>query len=92
MRLGDIAFASNPFELFIDYMHRIQRQSPYELTFIVQLAQMGGPAGGYLPTERAVANRGYSAEPYSYSISPAGGATLVTETVKELRRLYGIRK
>ena len=33
VRIGDIAFASNPFELFIDYMHRIQRQSPYELTF-----------------------------------------------------------
>ena len=92
VRLGDIAFASNPFELFIDYMHRIQRQSPCELTFIIQLAQMGGPAAGYLPTERAVANRGYSAEPYSYSIAPAGGATLVRETVKEIRRLYGIRK
>ena len=91
VRLGDIAFASNPFELFIDYMHRIQRQSPYELTFIVQLAQMGGPAAGYLPTERAVANRGYSAEPYSYSIGPAGGNTLVRETVKELRRLHAIR-
>ena len=91
VRIGDIAFASNPFELFIDYMHRIQRQSPYELTFIVQLAQMGGVSGGYLPTERAVANRGYSAEPYSYSISPAGGDTLVTETVRELRRLYQLR-
>ena len=91
VRIGDIAFASNPFELFIDYMHRIQRQSPYELTFIVQLAQMGGTPGGYLPTERAVANRGYSAEPYSYSIAPAGGDTLVVETVKELRRLYNLR-
>ena len=91
VRIGDIAFASNPFELFIDYMHRIQRQSPYELTFIVQLAQMGGTPAGYLPTERAVANRGYSAEPYSYSTSPAGGDTLVAETVKELRRLYHLR-
>ena len=91
VRIGDIAFASNPFELFIDYMHRIQRLSPYELTFIVQLAQMGGVAAGYLPTERAVANRGYSAEPYSYSISPAGGDTLVKETVKELQRLYHLR-
>ena len=53
---------------------------------------MGGLPAGYLPTERAVANRGYSAEPYSYSIGPAGGDTLVRETVKELRRLYGIRK
>lgn len=92
VRLGDIAFASNPFELFIDYMHQIQRQSPYELTFIVQLAQMSGTPGGYLPTERAVANRGYSAEPYSYSFSPEAGATLVRETVKELRRLYRLRK
>ena len=91
VRIGDIAFASNPFELFIDYMHRIQRQSPYELTFIVQLAQMGGLSGGYLPTERAVANRGYSAEPYSYSTSPEGGDTLVKETVKELQRLYRLR-
>ena len=91
VRIGDIAFASNPFELFIDYMHRIQRQSPYELTFIVQLAQMGGTPSGYLPTERAVASRGYSAEPYSYSIAPAGGDTLVEETVKELRRLYKLR-
>ena len=91
VRIGDIAFASNPFELFIDYMHRIQRQSPYELTFIVQLAQMGGLPSGYLPTERAVANRGYSAEPYSYSIAPAGGDTLVRETVKELQRLYKLR-
>ena len=91
VRIGDIAFASNPFELVIDYMHRIQRQSPYELTFIVQLAQMGGLPAGYLPTERAVANRGYSAEPYSYSTSPAGGDTLVAETVKELRRLYHLR-
>ena len=91
VRLGPIAFASNPFELFIDYMHRIQRQSPYEQTFIVQLAHMGGAHGGYLPTERAVANKGYSAEPYSYSTAPAGGATLVRETLKELRRLKSIK-
>ena len=45
----------------------------------------------YLPTERAVANRGYSAEPYSYSTSPAGGATLVRETLKELRRLRSVK-
>ena len=88
VRLGDIAFASNPFELFIDYMHRIQRRSPFELTFIVQLAHMGGGARGYLPTARAVSSMGYSAEPYSYRIGPEGGAALVNVTVKELRRLW----
>ena len=92
VRLGNIAFASNPFERFIDYMHRIQRQSPYEQTFIVQLSHMGGMHGGYLPTERAVANKGYSAEPFSYSTDPKGGATLVAETVRELKRLQTIKK
>ena len=91
VRLGNIAFASNPFELFIDYMHRIQRQSPFEQTFIVQLSNMGGPHGGYLPTERAVANKGYSAEPYSYRTDPRGGATLVVETLKELKRLKELK-
>ena len=87
VRLGNIAFASNPFELFIDYMHRIQRQSPFEQTFIIQLSHMGGMHAGYLPTERAVANNGYSAEPYSHAIGARGGATLVAETVRELKRL-----
>ena len=91
VRLGDVAFASNPFELFIDYMHRIQRRSPFEQTFIVQLAHMGGNAAGYLPTARAVASLGYSAEPYSHSIDPEGGAQLVEVTVRELRRLRSAR-
>ena len=88
VRLGEIAFASNPFELFIDYMHRIQRLSPFEQTFIVQLAMMGGKASGYLPTQRAEDNLGYSAEPCSHSISPKGGQTLVDETVKTLKSMY----
>ena len=92
VRLGPVAFASSPFELFIDYMHRIQRQSPFEQTFIIQLSHMGGMHAGYLPTERAVANKGYSAEPYSHAIGARGGATLVTETVKELKRLLTIKK
>ena len=88
VRLGEIAFASNPFELFIDYMHRIQRLSPFEQTFIVQLAMMGGKASGYLPTQRAEDNLGYSAEPCSHSISPKGGQRLVDETVKALKSMY----
>ena len=91
IRLGDIAFASNPFELFIDYMHRIQRRSPFELTFIVQLAHMSGGAAGYLPTSRATASLGYSAEPFSYRIGPEGGTQLVNVTVNELRRLHGAK-
>ena len=39
IRLGNIAFASNQFELFMDYEQRIQARSPAEQTFIIQLPQ-----------------------------------------------------
>jgi len=53
LRIGDIAFASNRFELYTDYQHRIQARSPFEQTFIIQLAGQPGKDGGtYLATER----------------------------------------
>ena len=88
IRIGDIAFASNPFELYIDYQHRIQGRSPYIQTFIVQLAaNVQGGGRGYLCTERAKANMGYSAIMYSCTVSPEGGQTLVNETLKALDEL-----
>jgi hypothetical protein len=66
-------------------MHRIQARSPFEQTFIVQLAGDGG--GSYLPTKRGKENRGYSANHYSCKVSPKGGQELVDETVKILKKL-----
>lgn len=90
LHIGDIAFASNPFELFIDYQHRIQARSPFEQTFIVQLC---GQPNDYMPcylcTERAFEGRGFSAIVYSVYTSPQGGQQLVEETVRELKELYG---
>lgn len=89
VKLGDIAFATNQFELFMDYMHRIQARSPFVQTFIVQLAGAPGNIGGtYLPTERAVKNLGYSASVYDSIVSPAGGQKLVDETVKILKAIH----
>ena len=89
VRIGDFAFASNRFELFIDYMHRIQGRSPFVQTIIVQLvADPGLDGGSYLATERAVANRGYSAILQSNQVSPEGGRQLVDLTVGMLKRLY----
>lgn len=89
VRLGNIAFATNTFELFMDYMHRIQGRSPFEQTFIIELAGSDRPvARGYLPTERAVRNKGYSACVYcSDIVSPLGGQQLVDETVRALNSL-----
>lgn len=82
LRLGDVAFATNPFELFVDYGLRLKARSPAEQTFVVQLAC---DSLGYLPTERGVAGGHYSAEIMSNIIGPEGGRQLVDRTVQALR-------
>ena len=81
--LGDVAFVSNPFELYISYQHRIQARSPFVQTFAVQLAAVTG-IDGYLCTEPAMERLGYGANIYSNFVAPKGGDTLVEETLKEL--------
>ncbi len=89
LRVGDIAFASNRFELYMDYQHRIQARSPFEQTFIIQLAGQPGEEGGtYLCTERGEANRSYSASVFCNQASPAAGQQIVEETVRQLKELY----
>ena len=88
VRIGDASFVSNRFELFLDYMHRIQARSPFVQTFIVQLvADHGDEGGSYLATERAVANKGYSASPYCNRVSPSGGQQLVEASLALLNEL-----
>lgn len=89
VRIGEIAFASNRFELFMDYMHRIQGRSPFEQTFVVQLAASSERTGGsYLATCRGAENRGYSATVFCNLVSPAGGQKLVDETVRILKEIH----
>jgi hypothetical protein len=84
VRLGDIAIATNPFELYTDYGIQIKARSPALQTFIVQLA---GP-GTYLPSQRAVVGGGYSAIAESNEVGPEGGRMLVDRTVERLRELW----
>ncbi|MDF1756233.1 MAG: hypothetical protein P1U89_25825 [Verrucomicrobiales bacterium] len=84
IRLGDIAIATNPFELFTDYGLRMKTQSPALQTFVVQLT---GP-GTYLPTEKAVRGGGYSAIVESSVVGPEGGQFLVEETTSVIRSLW----
>ncbi len=88
--LGDIAFVTSQFELYMDYMHRIQARSPFVQTFVVQLAAVPGEGGGsYLATERGARNLGYSATMFCNLVSPQGGQELVEETVARLEKLAG---
>ncbi len=88
LRIGEVAFASNCFELYMDYQHRIQARSPFTQTFIVQLAGTPTACGGYLATERAVWGKGYSASLYCNQVSPAGGQELVEATVGVLKAIH----
>jgi len=89
IRIGELAFATNRFELFMDFQHRIQARSPFEQTFVVQLCGTPGSDGGtYLATERGARGRGYSASMFCNVVSPEGGQELVEETVTILKDLY----
>ena len=83
IRLGDVAFASNPFEYYLDYGLRIEARSPAQQTFIVQLA---GHAG-YVPTARALEGGGYSADGNN-RIGAEGGQQLVEHTLEMLHELW----
>ena len=87
LRLGDVAIATNPFELFLDYGVRIQGRSPAGQTVLIQLAS---PADdhSYLPSERAVKGGGYSAIVESSLVGPEGGQALVERTLAALKALF----
>lgn len=85
LRVGDAAFASNPFELYLEYGQRIKARSPAEQTFLVQLC---GDYLGYLPTARTVAGGGYGSLIINGRVGPEGGDILVDRTLKAIRKLW----
>ncbi len=96
MRLGDVAIATNPFELFLDYGVQIEARSPAVQTFLIQLATSPQEHGYYLPTPRAMAGgalddkpfTNYSATVMSNTVGPEGGQVLVDRTVGAIRALW----
>jgi len=88
LRIGEVAIATSPFELFVDYAMRIQGRSPAGQTVLIQLASHIG-TNGYLPSERAVADGGYSAVPQSSQIGPEGGQMLVERTLAWIHVVFG---
>ena len=83
IRLGDIALATNPFELYLDYGLLIKQRSPAILTFVVQLS-----CGhcGYVPSPRALKAGGYSAAGEKFG--PESGYRLVDETVRIMKGMW----
>ena len=65
LRLGDVAIATNPFELFLDYGVQIEARSPAVQTFLIQLAAAGRQHAYYLPTPRAMAGGALDDKPFT---------------------------
>ena len=85
LRIGDIAIATNPFELFHDYGVQMKARSRALQTFVIELTC---GFGTYLPTARAMAGGGYSAVIQSNRVGSEGGQMLVERTVEAINALW----
>lgn len=85
IRLGTIAMATFPFEVFLDYGNQIKARSLAEQTFIVQQAN---GAEGYLPTEKAELGGHYSAFISSGQVGHIGGQLMVRETLQNINGMF----
>ena len=85
LRIGDVAFATNPYELFLNYGNQIRARSLAKQTFLVQLSC---GSYGYLPTEKAEMGSHYSAFVGSGTTGHVGGDILVRKTLKEINELF----
>ena len=85
IRLGTVAIATNPFELFLDYGNQIKARSLAEQTFLIQLAN---GAEGYLPTRKAEIHGHYSAFLSSGQCGHQGGELLVRQTLQNINEMF----
>ncbi len=87
LRLDDVAIATNPFELYLDYGVQIQARSPAVQTVLIQLASPRD-FGYYVPTPKALEGGGYSAIVEQSLVGPEGGQALVEKTVAAIEATW----
>ena len=85
VRIGDMAIATHPVALYLDFGIQIRGRSKATQTFTVQTAD---GHYRYLPTERSLAGNTYGAVPESIEFGPQGGRELVEETVRLIESLW----
>ena len=85
VRVGDVALATQPCELYCQFGIDIKRRSPSPYTAVC------GPADGYCgycPTTYGILGRGYSGEPISWCRLAADAGYRITDTAARL--LHGL--
>lgn len=88
IRLGDVAIATNDFELFNDFGTQMKSRSPALQTFVIQLCG----AGSYVPNKRAVLGGSYSAVIESNVVGHKGGQVLTEQTIDSIKELFPPKK
>ncbi len=79
--LGDIAIIFIPGEYFTEFGLEIKRQSPFKVTFVVELLS---ESVGYIPTRAAYEEGGYQPA-VGTRLAPGGGEKINDEVAKLLR-------
>lgn len=85
VRLGNAVFATNHFELYLEFGQRIKARSKAGQTFLVQLCC---GSCGYLPSSLAERLGGYGGLIINGAVGSDGGSLLVDETVKAIDELF----
>jgi hypothetical protein len=85
VRFGDMAIASNPFELFLEFGNQIKVRSKAKQTMLIQLAS---DKMGYLPTAKAEEQGGYGTSIFSCLFDHTGGELLVEKTLETIKSLF----
>jgi hypothetical protein len=85
MKLGNVAIATNPFEIFVDFGNRIRARSKANQTF---LSQLTCGCYGYLPTEHAERGGHYSAFVGSGTVGHVGGEMYVRKIIAEINEMF----
>jgi len=84
VRIGDVAFVTNPFELYLVFGQTIKARSAAKQTFLIGKCD----SKGYVPTEKSERAVGYSGGVNVGRIGHVGGFQFCDETVKGISALF----
>lgn len=87
-RIGDIAIANNPFELYLYFGQIIKARSKAAQTFLVQLSAGASRPAGYLPSPEAEIYGGYGGLIINGQVGSDGGYKLADDTVEAINKFF----
>ena len=88
IRMGDIAIATNPFELYLYFGQIIKARSKATQTFLVQLCNGASIHAGYLPSPDGEKFGGYGGLIVNGQVGSDGGYKLCDDTVEAINKMF----